>query len=391
MQGVSQADLIRMGVAEKYASEASPPAYERIYLGEGRLSHTFAVLHKRLNEHFLSINGRADSTRHYWAEPSRQLIELIREINQVLHDLNRAGDEFVLEETYERAIEYCTSWLSPSGGSTVPEDYRPVSLIQYEPIFVRNSSIMTMTGRTVGAELRLEGEGSYACVYSFEDPEYETRFALKRAKSNIADRDLQRFRREFEVMKGLSFPYIVEVYKYSERADEYSMEYCDETLRSYISSRGDSLRPSTRLRIAEQFLYAVNYLHSKNILHRDISLQNILLKTYDSGAVLVKLSDFGLIKEAGSGFTMTQTQLRGTIRDPQLESLKDYTVANEIYSIGWVIQYILTGRESLLYEEGPVAEIVRTCTSEDVTARFKSIPEVIKRVQALRGTQWYRK
>lgn len=389
MNAVSAADLIRLGLAEKYAGTASSPAYERLYGHEEQLGHMFAVLHKQLNDHFSKINGRADSTRHYWADPSRDLIVLISEINQDLYDLSRAGDHFVLDPTYQDALEHCDTWLKESGGSTVPMDYQPVTLERYAPIFLRQAGKVVLQGRSESLQLSHEGEGSYANVYSYEDPEYGIRFALKRAKNGISERDLQRFKREFEVMKSLSFPYIAEVYKYNEKLNEYSMEYCDETLRSYVSSRGNELRPPTRLRIVEQFLFALNYLHSKGILHRDISLQNILLKTYDNDAVLVKLSDFGLIKEINSGFTMTQTQFRGTIRDPQLDNLKEYGVVNEMYAIGWVIQYVLTGKESLLYDQGPVAEIVRNCTLGDTSARFQSVREVINRVQALRGTQWY--
>jgi hypothetical protein len=51
-----------------------------------------------------------------------------------------------------------------------------------------------------------------------------------------------------------------------------------------------------------------------------------MLKVYGDGAVLVKLSDFGLVKDHASEFTRTKTEMRGTIRDPLLSSFKDYTV-----------------------------------------------------------------
>ena len=83
------------------------------------------------------------------------------------------------------------------------------------------------------------------------------------------------------------------------------------------------------------------------MLHRDISLQNVLVEVFDRGAVLVKLSDFGLVKDTSSEFTRTKTEMRGTIRDPILHNFKDYNVLNEVYSIGWVLSYIFTGKESL--------------------------------------------
>ena len=69
-------------------------------------------------------------------------------------------------------------------------------------------------------------------------------------------------------LKRLSFPYIVEVYQYDETRNEYEMEFCDETLRKYIGTRNSNLAFATRKRIALQFLYGLNYIHSQGFLHR---------------------------------------------------------------------------------------------------------------------------
>lgn len=100
------------------------------------------------------------------------------------------------------------------------------------------------------------------------------------------------------------------MYQYDETRNEYRMEFCDETLREYIKKWNNRLSFSSRKRIALQFLYGINYIHGKQLLHRDISLQNVLVKVYESGAVLVKLSDFGLVKDKTSEFTRTKTEMR---------------------------------------------------------------------------------
>src|ERR1035437_3991175 len=134
--------------------------------------------------------------------------------------------------------------------------------------------------RQAALQLKMVGEGSYANVFAFTDPDYGIKFAIKRAKKGIGDRDLQRFKQEFGVLKQLSFPYIVEVYQYDETRNEYKMEFCDETLRDYIHKRNARLSFASRKRIALQFLYGINYIHTQGFLHRDISLQNVLLKVY---------------------------------------------------------------------------------------------------------------
>jgi eukaryotic-like serine/threonine-protein kinase len=218
------------------------------------------------------------------------------------------------------------------------------------------------------------------------DPDYGIKFAVKRAKRGIEARDLERFKQEFEVMRKLSFPYVVEVYRYDDARNEYRMEYCDETLRDYISKRNADLTFSTRKRIALQFLYGMNYLHSQGLLHRDISLQNVLVKVFASGAVLVKLSDFGLVKDKASDFTRTSSDVRGTIRDPHLDNFKNYGVPNEIYSIGWVLSFIFTGRNALSASADQVGQIVRKCTAHDIDERYSSVLDLIADVESLVAT-----
>lgn len=375
-----------MDLKAKYAERPSSPAFTRLYEDEPEFGHMFSVLHQRLNEHFDDINDRALSTHHYWAENSRDLLALMRELNDDLYELKRAGVDAVLAASYAEALERCKQWLSRSGGSTVPADFKQIDVIRYEPVFSRASDAIRLVKQPNTLKLSMVGEGSYAHVYSYVDPDYDIKFAVKRAKRGLNPRDLERFRREFEVMKRLSFPYVVEVYRYDDDRNEYRMEFCDETLRGYITRRNSTLGFASRKRISLQLLYGLNYIHSQNLLHRDISLQNVLLKVFASGAVLVKLSDFGLVKDQSSAFTRTHTELRGTIRDPLLENFKDYSITNEIYAIGSVLSYIFTGRESLRTDPGEVGRIVRRCVDHDGEQRYASTREIIADVEALGAT-----
>jgi len=375
-------DLMLSDLIAKYAERPDTPEFSRLYEDE-EFGHMFAVLHQALNAHFSSINGRAKTTHHYWAEDSRQLLTLIDEINGDLYNLKRAGIEVALSDPYRQAIARCEPWLVPSGGSHVPDDFEQIEVVKYEPVFSETSSRLKLSKQSQPVELHMVGEGSYANVYSYVDPDYEAKFAVKRAKRGISVRDLERFKQEFLVMKRLRFPYVVEVYKYSEERNEYRMEFCDETLRGYIAKRNDTLRFASRKRIALQFLYGINYIHSQGLLHRDISLQNVLLKVFANGAVLVKLSDFGLVKDQASEFTRTVTEMRGTIRDPLLHSFKDYAFANEVYAVGWVLSYIFTGRDSLSAGDDAVGLIIQKCTAHNLDHRYTSALEIIADVERL--------
>jgi hypothetical protein len=381
----SPIELMLSDLKAKYQAQPSSPAFSRLYEDDA-FGHMFAVLHERLNNHFDAINDRARTTRHYWAENSRDLIGLIREMEADLRDLSRANVDVAFAPKYQEAIKLCEPWLSQSGGSAVPEDFDQIEVIRYEPVFSQASTTIKLHKQQASLKLSMVGEGSYAHVYSYEDPDYGIKFAIKRAKKGLSERDLYRFKQEFAVMKRLSFPYVVEVYKYDDTRNEYRMEFCDETLRSFIAKRNAKMSFASRKRVALQFLYGMNYLHAKDLLHRDISLQNVLLKVYESGAVLVKLSDFGLVKDKMSDFTRTTTEMRGTIRDPLLDNFKAYNLTNEMYSIGWVLSYIFTGKESLRPSTEEVDEIIRRCVANDPKQRYSAVFDLISAVERLATT-----
>jgi len=217
------------------------------------------------------------------------------------------------------------------------------------------------------------------------DPNYDITFARKKLKRNADDRDVQRFRREYETMKGLDFPYILKVYRYNDAENSYTMEFCESTLEEYVKRRNNQPQFdfSVRRRIALQFLYGLNYLHLKQICHRDLSLKNILLRVFSDGAVTIKLSDFGLAKPQGSDLTKTESEIRGTIVDPALDRFKDFEPVNDIYVVGFVLSYIFKGVSHLLPEFTPLGEIIHKCSNSDPTRRYQTVLQIIEAVENL--------
>jgi hypothetical protein len=116
-----------------------PPAsaaFMRLYTDDAQFGHVFASIHERLYGHFNSINDRAKTTRHYWAHNSREMLEMIDELDNTLNTL-LAGFEVVFAAEYRAAIDRCKPWLAMSNGSTAPEDFELIRLIKYEPVFIR--------------------------------------------------------------------------------------------------------------------------------------------------------------------------------------------------------------------------------------------------------------
>lgn len=376
-------DDVARGLATGIDPDDAEPEYLALYPAEAPpLDGIFAVLHERLNGHFRFMNTKMTIGRHFNAGDSRDLMDLIQQISDMRKSLKRAGVTFEVREDYRKLIEECKSFLVYSGGSPIPDSVERIEIERYEAVMF-TSAPAPQRRSDAPPVLTLVGEGSFALVHKYDDALYNETFAVKRAKANISERDLTRFRAEFELLRSIRFPYIVEAYDYDPNRNSFTMEYCDETLGEYIRKGNSTITWPTRKRVTLQFLYGLNYLHLRGTLHRDISRNNILIRKYDMGAVLVKLSDFGLHKHRDSEFTRTETEMKGTIIDPLLESFKDFKPTNDIYAAGVIISFIFTGKTRLGVASGPVGDIVNRATSLDESARFGSIADMISAVEAL--------
>lgn len=230
-------------------------------------------------------------------------------------------------------------------------------------------------------ELKLIGEGSYAQVYKYKDKYYDHSFALKRAKKDLSSKELHRFKREFEQMKALNSPYIVDVYSYNEDKQEYLMEYMDYTLDMYILNNNGKLSFSQRKGIASQVLRSFKYIHSKDLLHRDVCPKNVLVKIYDD-IFVIKVSDFGLVKIPGSELTSINTEYKGYFNDPELrlEGFNTYCILHETYAITRLIFFIMTGRTNTNTDKisnPQLKEFVKVGLCSDKSKRYQDIGELI--------------
>ena len=132
-----------------------------------------------------------------------------------------------------------------------------------------------------------------------------------------------------------------------------------------------------RRKMAMRFLYAMNFLHKRGVCHRDLSYRNVLVHTYNE-AFMVKVSDFGLAKERGSDLTSTGSSMKGSIIDPALKSFRDFKPVNDIYSIGFILSYILTGKENLVTDGSRLGSIIQKCSATNSADRYQTVWDIIE-------------
>ena len=348
-----------------------------------KLREILMTLHHDLVGLFRTMNERlptGEHEAHFWAEPSRDLIKRIEIIFSLVSSLKATPLAFQIDPYYLELLTRCRDFLSSSGGSSLPPNMAKVELYYTLPIFLPLSSItISHKQQDFTFDLKLIGSGSYANVYKYKDTFYNRPFILKRAKKELTDKEMARFKREFDVMNDLSSPYILEVYCYNPDKNEYIMEYMDYTLDGYIAAHNSTLTIIQRKGIAQQILRAFDYLHSKGHLHRDISPKNILIKEYDDPLV-VKLSDFGLVKIPDSTLTTVNTEFKGYFNDPALvvEGFNTYGIVHETYALTRVIYFVMTGKtntEKITNQN--LRNFVERGLNPDKTKRFQNIRDMI--------------
>lgn len=343
-----------------------------------KLRIIFATLHQEFNRLISFMYNKTNG--HFNADESRALDYYINFFEDTKYTLKDTMYSFDLNEDYKKFLNECTKFLSLSGGSTIPDDLNRIRIIDYEPIFFLRKSIkVNRNSEDKRFNIKLIGSGSYAQVFKYHDDFYDLDVIIKRADKNLNEKEIERFKKEYSIMKNMNSPYILKVYRYEEKNNEYYAEFVDETLYDYIIRNNSKLSIEKRKNIAYQIFKAFSYIHSKELLHRDISLTNVLIKHYDNSDI-IKISDFGLVKEKDSNLTTTESDIKGSLNDSNLSVIgfKNYSMEYETYALTRLILFVMTGKTNLeKIKDNNIRNFVLKGTNGDVNKRYKSINEMV--------------
>lgn len=197
------------------------------------------------------------------------------------------------------------------------------------------------------------GEGGFGQVYRAYDPKLERAVAVKEllgerkaAEPSQYAEHLARFQLEYRVQSQFKHPHIVAVHDLVEDdGNEYLIvELMDGgTLRDRIERAG-TLSPEATVQIGVEICQAIAAIWARDIVHRDIKPNNILL-TADGHA---KLSDFGVAQVGQlSQRTHSDSHHPGTpvYMSPEQEKGAGYLdERSDLYSLGLVLYEALTGK-----------------------------------------------
>jgi tRNA A-37 threonylcarbamoyl transferase component Bud32 len=268
-----------------------------------------------------------------------------------------------------------------------------VGAVLWSTFLVRRLRRQVGEARVVG-QYRLErelGEGGMGKVYLARHALLKRPTALKMLKPHLAsDEIVARFEREVQLASQLTHPNTIEIYDYGRTRDGrfyYVMEYLEgETLDKIVAAHGPM--PVGRvLCVLRQVCAALREAHGQGLVHRDIKPHNIMLCLRGGEHDLVKILDFGLVKDMEGRQSRDITQFQNMLGTPlymspeRIRNSGDADARADIYSLGAVGFYLLTARE--LFETTGEHDLVYHVLHTPPRRPSQLVPGVPKRLDDL--------
>jgi serine/threonine protein kinase/tetratricopeptide (TPR) repeat protein len=239
--------------------------------------------------------------------------------------------------------------------------------------------------------IRELGAGGAATVWLAEraDGSLRRQVALKLPRVAWLDRGLaERLNRERDILASLEHPSIARLYDAGVDAAGrpfLALEYVEgKPMDRYAMDHGLSIEQ--RLALFLRVARAVAFAHARLIVHRDLKPSNILVK--DSGEIC--LLDFGIARllhpQSLHDLRLTRVGARALTPEyaaPEQFTSQPITVGTDVYSLGVLLYWLLSGRSPYELRRDSLAELEEAIVSHDPRPLTKGMTR--QRARALRG------
>ena len=166
----------------------------------------------------------------------------------------------------------------------------------------------------------------------------------------------------------------VKFYEFFHTQNEFVivMELCDDNLLHYFSER-ETFNCSEILDILTQLNNTFKVMVEKKIVHRDLKLENILIKKSDKGKIIYKLTDYGISKQLLNLTKLTTKAGSLKFMAPEVEKEDKYNQECDLWSLG-VIIHVLCFRNYPIVEDNKVT--LNSTGNADLDNLLKRLLEV---------------
>uniref|UniRef100_A0A4W6FC39 Serine/threonine-protein kinase PLK4 n=1 Tax=Lates calcarifer TaxID=8187 RepID=A0A4W6FC39_LATCA len=194
--------------------------------------------------------------------------------------------------------------------------------------------------------LTLLGKGSFACVYRAKSVKTGLEVAIKTIDKKAMHKAgmVQRVTNEVEIHCRLKHPSILELYNYFEDSNYVYLvvEMCHNgEMSRYLKERKMPFSEDEARHFMHQIVKGMLYLHTHGILHRDLTLSNLLL----TSNMNIKIADFGLATQLKlpneKHFTMCGTP---NYISPEVATRSAHGLESDVWSLGCMFYAFLMGR-----------------------------------------------
>jgi eukaryotic-like serine/threonine-protein kinase len=197
------------------------------------------------------------------------------------------------------------------------------------------------------------GKGAMGVVYEAQHALIGRKVALKTmAMHAVSAAGVQRFRREAQAAAAVGSSHVVDVLDMGrlENGSLYIvMEHLDGVDLGFAVALEQRFSVGRAIHVLSQLCDALSAIHAAGIVHRDLKPENIFLTTRDGVPDFVKVLDFGVCKfDDAEGGRLTATgDAIGTplfMAPEQVEGRTDCDHRADIYALGAILYFVLTGR-----------------------------------------------
>lgn len=197
------------------------------------------------------------------------------------------------------------------------------------------------------------GSGGMANVYLARHALLKRPTAVKILKGfRSTDEMVARFEREVQLASRLTHPNTVEIFDYGRTRDGqfyYAMEYLDGVTLAQLVDKDGPLPVARTIHLLRQVCAGLAEAHARGLVHRDIKPENVMVCRRGTELDVVKILDFGLVKNMADPHSRDLTRglrILGTplyMSPERIRSPGDVDARADIYSVGVVAFYLLTG------------------------------------------------